>query len=164
MDEPITDVPLALADALPKLWGFAWRLTRDKRDTEDLVQRACLRAIEKQQQFQADSSLLSWLFAITHSIWKNELRSRQSRPVQGLDVDETLSLQDHTQAPAEEKVLLDQVYECIEALPEDHRTVMLLITVEGFSYKETAKILDLPIGTVMSRLARARQRICEKTI
>jgi RNA polymerase sigma-70 factor (ECF subfamily) len=81
-----------------------------------------------------------------------------------LDADETQNLQDHTQAPAEEKVLLDQVYECIEALPEDHRTVMLLITVEGFSYKETAKILDLPIGTVMSRLARARQRICEKTI
>ncbi len=163
MQQPPIDISVALTDLLPKVWGFAWRLTCDKRDAEDLVQRTCVRVLEKQQQFRDGSSFHSWVFTITHSIWKNEIRSRQTRPVSLVDETTTENVEDVSQANAEQKIQLMQILQCIEALPEDQRAAILLVAVEGFSYKESAKILDIPIGTVMSRLARARQRICERT-
>ncbi len=156
-DELQQQLPLLL----PRLWRFALRLTRDVHDAQDLVQRSCVRALERRSQWQPATSLLSWLFAIEHSIWMNELRTPQRRRTESLDH----SLESGDWAPASQvadpqlSAHYRQVVGRVEALPEAQRTVMILVAVEGFSYREAAEVLGLPIGTVMSRLARARGAI-----
>jgi RNA polymerase sigma-70 factor, ECF subfamily len=147
-----------LPDLLPRLWRFAMRLTRDPADAQDLVQRCCLRALEKRAQWQPGTALLSWLFKILHSIWINELRSLQRRREGNLNGEGGMDdFADPSQSgDPEQRLLLRQVVQAVEALPEAQRVVMVLVEVEGFSYREAADVLDIPIGTVMSRLARAR--------
>jgi RNA polymerase sigma-70 factor (ECF subfamily) len=150
---------------LPRLWRFALRLTRHGGDAEDLVQRTCVRALERRAQWQPGSNLLSWLFAIEHSIWMNELRSAQRRRTASLDGDATAALLDEAPAPGgdpEQRLHYLQVVSAVELLPEAQRVVLVLVAVEGLSYREAADVLDIPIGTVMSRLARARCSIGEK--
>ena len=158
MDNPL---PHQLPEHLPRLWRFALRLARDRHDAEDLVQRTCVRALERQLQWQAGTALLSWLFAIEHSIWLNELRSAQRRRTGSLDGDAadlecTIAA---THGNPELSLHYRQVIGAVEALPEAQRVVMLLVAVEGLSYRDTAAVLDVPIGTVMSRLARARATV-----
>ena len=153
-----------LATLLPKLWRFALRLTRHPQDAEDLVQRTCVRALERVAQWQADASPLSWLYAILHSIWLNELASRRLRQVSSLTQDED---REHDvidpQSPDPETALyFRQVVRAIHALPDAQRVVMLLVAVEGLSYREASEVLAVPIGTVMSRLSRARLVIGER--
>jgi RNA polymerase sigma-70 factor (ECF subfamily) len=149
-----------LPHLLPRLWRFALRLAREPHDAQDLVQRTCLRALERRAQWQPGSALLSWLFAIEHSIWLNELRTPQRRRTASLDAQDPwiqARAADATSAGNPELLLhYAQVVRAVEALPEAQRVVMLLVAVEGMSYREAADILAVPIGTVMSRLARAR--------
>jgi RNA polymerase sigma-70 factor (ECF subfamily) len=149
-----------LPHLLPRLWRFALRLAREPHDAQDLVQRTCLRALERRSQWQPGSALLSWLFAIEHSIWLNELRTPQRRRTASLDAEDPwleTSQADGTYGSSPEvRVHYAQVVRAVEALPEAQRVVMLLVAVEGMSYREVADILAVPIGTVMSRLARAR--------
>ena len=153
-----------LPHMLPRLWLFALRLTRDETDAKDLVQRCCLRALEKRAQWQPGTALLSWLFRVLHSIWINELRSIQRRREGNLGGDGSFDdLPDQSQSGDPERQLqLRQIVEAVQALPEVQRVVMVLVEVEGFSYRETAEVLDIPIGTVMSRLARARISIGQR--
>lgn len=144
-----------------RLWRFALRLTRHEADAQDLVQRCYLRALERQHQWQSGTSLLSWLFAIMHSVWINELRSAQRRREGNLGnlggEDAFEHIEDVSgSADPEYQMLCKQVVQSVQALPDAQRVVMILIAVEGLSYRETADALDIPIGTVMSRLARAR--------
>lgn len=151
---------------LPSLWRFALQLTRDKHDAEDLVQRTCVRAMEQSEQYKDTGKLKSWLFRIAHNIWRNELRSRAIRQrsdllavnPEGLDDTE---LGRDTSTP-ETRLEFQQVVSAVEALPEGQRLVTQLVCVSGFSYAETASILDVAVGTVMSRLARARVAIGEQ--
>jgi RNA polymerase sigma-70 factor, ECF subfamily len=147
-----------LPQLLPRLWRFALRLTRHDADAQDLVQRCYLRALERRHQWQSGTSLLSWLFAIMHSIWINELRSAQRRREGNLGSEDSFeNIEDVSgAADPEYQMLCKQVVQSVQALPEAQRVVMILIAVEGLSYRETADALDIPIGTVMSRLARAR--------
>jgi RNA polymerase sigma-70 factor, ECF subfamily len=147
-----------LPQLLPRLWRFALRLTRHQADAEDLLQRCCLRALEKRGQWRPDSVLLSWLFSIMHSIWLNELRSAQRRREGSLDVEVQIEdFEDQgTAGDPEYQLLCRQVVDAVEALPEAQRVVMILVAAEGFSYREAAQILEVPIGTVMSRLSRGR--------
>jgi RNA polymerase sigma-70 factor (ECF subfamily) len=149
-----------LPHLLPRLWRFALRLAREPHDAQDLVQRTCLRALERRAQWQPGSALLSWLFAIEHSIWLNELRTPQRRRTASLDAEDPwieARAADVTNASNPELLMhYAQVVRAVEALPEAQRVVMLLVAVEGMSYREAADILAVPIGTVMSRLARAR--------
>lgn len=153
----------ALPRLLPRLWRFALRLTGNKHEAEDLVQRACVRALERRHQLRPGSSTLSWLFAITHSVWLNEIRARgiHSRGrIQWTDeLAETVA--DPAACDPETCVLQQQIIEAVSRLPDAQRTVMLLVAVEGMSYREAADVLEVPIGTVMSRLARARLTIGE---
>ena len=152
---------------LPRLWRFALRLTRHHDDAQDLVQRSYVRALERRHQWQSGSSLLSWLFAIMHSIWMNELRSAQRRREGNLgsedDADEQLADPSPGSDP-EYQMMFKQVVQSVQSLPEAQRLVMVLVAVEGLSYREAADVLDVPIGTVMSRLARARLTIGEQFI
>src|SRR5215469_10152496 len=148
---------------LPRLWRFALRLAGNRHDAEDLVQRACVRALERRHQLQPGTSTLSWMFSIVHSVWLNELRARQIRSHGSLQWSEELMAT--VAAPAasnpEMHTLYQQIIGAVENLPDAQRAVMLLVAVEGLSYREAATVLDVPIGTVMSRLARARLTIGE---
>jgi RNA polymerase sigma-70 factor, ECF subfamily len=149
---------------MPRLWRFSIRLTRHQADAEDLVQRTYVRALEKRHQWQSGTSLISWLFAIMHSIWMNELRSAQRRREGNLSGDESFDdiADTRPSADLEYQLMCKQVVQAVQALPEAQRVVMMLVAVEGLSYQEAADVLDIPIGTVTSRLARARLSIGEQ--
>jgi RNA polymerase sigma-70 factor, ECF subfamily len=148
---------------LPRLWRFALRLAGDRHDAEDLVQRACVRALERRQQLQPGTATLSWLFSIVHSVWLNEVRALQIRSRGSIQWSEELAdtVADPVAANPESYALHQQIIAAVEKLPYAQRAVMLLVAVEGLSYREAASVLEVPIGTVMSRLARARLTIGE---
>jgi RNA polymerase sigma-70 factor, ECF subfamily len=153
----------ALPQLLPRMWRFALRLAGDRHEAQDLVQRACVRALERQHQLQPNSSTLSWLFAILHSVWLNEVRARRIRSHRSIQWTDELTemVADRSASDPETSVLHEQVINAVERLPDAQRSVMLLVAVEGMSYREAADVLEVPIGTVMSRLARARLTIGE---
>jgi len=156
-----TNLHTILPSCLPRLWRFAIRLTRHKEDAEDLVQRTCVRALERCDQLAEGGSSLSWLFAILHTVWLNEIRARQVRREWQSEWEEdavSLIAGDSSELP-ENQLLYQQVVALVDALPDAQRVIMLLVAVEGMSYREASAILDIPIGTVMSRLARARLAI-----
>jgi RNA polymerase sigma-70 factor (ECF subfamily) len=146
---------------LPRLWAFALRISGDQHDAEDLVQRACLRALERAHQLQPGTAPLSWMFSIVHSTWINELRARHVRSRSSMDWDDAFleTVPDATARTPEQQVMDGQIISALQRLPETQRVVMLLVGVEGLSYSEAAEALNVPIGTIMSRLSRARQAI-----
>jgi RNA polymerase sigma-70 factor, ECF subfamily len=154
----------ALPGLTPRLWRFALRLTQHQGDAEDLVQRSYVRALERRHQWQTGTSLLSWVFAIMHSIWMNELRSAQRRREGSLAADQDFDdvIEPSSSADPEYQLMCKQVIQAVNDLPEAQRIVMTLVAVEGLSYRETADVLDVPIGTVMSRLARARLSVGQR--
>jgi RNA polymerase sigma-70 factor (ECF subfamily) len=155
------DLASILPHMLPRLWTFALRISGDRHDAEDLVQRACVRALERAHQLQADTIPLSWMFSIVQSTWINELRARNVRRRWALDwYDEFLEMIPDPKARTPEQHVLDsQIVSAVQRLPEAQRVVMLLVGLEGLSYSEAAEVLNVPIGTIMSRLSRARQAI-----
>ena len=144
---------------LPRLRRFAYALTGSLDEGDDIVQSACERALARLHQWQPGTRLDSWMFRIIQTTWIDRLRARR---VRGEESDpELLERQatgDHGPA-VEHRLLLAKTRAAMAALPEDQRTVLALVSVDGLSYKEAAKVLDLPIGTVMSRLARARAKL-----
>jgi len=154
------------------LYTAALRMTRNPADAEDLVQETYLKAYRAFGTFQAGTNLKAWLYKILTNTFINSYRSRKRRPEQTeLDDVEDLYLYRRLGGleaavagrSAEEEVLEhfteSDVKRAIEALPEQFRMAVLLADVEGFSYKEIADILDVPIGTVMSRLHRGRKAL-----
>jgi RNA polymerase sigma-70 factor (ECF subfamily) len=150
-----------LPEMLPRLWAFALRISGNRHEAEDLVQRACIRALERSHQLQPGSSPLSWMFSIVHSTWIDELRARSVRSDSRVQWDDRFldSVADSAARTPETYVMNRQILSAVERLPEAQRVVILLVAVEGLSYSEAARILDVPIGTIMSRLSRARQAI-----
>ncbi|HXT09810.1 MAG TPA: RNA polymerase sigma factor [Roseiarcus sp.] len=144
-----------LEPLLPRLWRFAFFLCGARDVAEDLVQATCLRALERAQQFQPDTRLDRWLFAILRSVWFNELRSRRVRSGEGAVDAQTVLFVDGV-ARAEMNIFGRQVLAAIGSLPPAQRETALLVYGEGYSYKEAASLTGVPIGTVMSRLAAAR--------
>lgn len=153
----------ALPALLPRLWRFALRLAGDRHDAEDLLQRACVRGLERRHQFQSGTSPLSWMFSVVHSVWLNEVRARQIRSHASMQWSEELleTLADTSALDPESDALHRQILGAVARLPDAQRAVMLLVAIEGLSYREAAQALQVPIGTVMSRLARARLTIGE---
>lgn len=149
---------------LPALWRFALQVTRDKDDAEDLVQLTFVRAMEQSDRYKDTGKLKSWLFRIAHNIWKNELRSRAIRERGNLLVanPDGLDFTERNTSTPETRLEFQDVVTAVEALPEGQRLVIQLVCASGFSYAETASILDIAVGTVMSRLARARVTIGEQ--
>lgn len=147
---------------LPKLRRFALGLTGVPDQADDLVQAACLKALERWHQWRPGTSLRSWLFRIVQTTWIDQKRFDARRPT--TSEEEVLhSIADEAQSGApERKRLLSEVMEEVLKIPEEQRVALLLVTVEGLSYKETADCLDVPIGTVMSRLSRARRRLADR--
>jgi RNA polymerase sigma-70 factor (ECF subfamily) len=155
---------------LPNLYSSALRMTRNPTDAEDLVQETMLRAYRGFSGFTEGTNLKAWLYRILTNTFINIYRKKQREPqiVQNDDDIEDWYLYDRlaaqsTEASAETEVLErmpdEDVQAALEALPEGFRLAVLLVDVEGFSYKETAEMLDVPIGTVMSRLHRGRKAL-----
>src|SRR2546429_9286724 len=147
------------------LYRGALRLTRDPAQAEDLVQDTYVRALRYQGSYQEGTNMKAWLFAIMRNLFWDRFKGGRPEDV-SLDGDGELSLydtlKDPTAVPESEvldRIAADEVVRAVERLPELHREVVLLVDVEGFSYKDAADVLGVPIGTVMSRLHRARRQL-----
>jgi RNA polymerase sigma factor (sigma-70 family) len=149
--------PKALFDVVGQLGAlrrYARSLTRDQADAEDLVQEALVRAYERKASFRSDGSIRSWLLSILHNTFIDQTRSRRSEAARNEKVAE---LAEHQAMPAQEDVVrLTQVRDAFLTLPEDQRAALHLVAIEGMSYQDAASVLDIPVGTLMSRLGRAR--------
>ncbi|MGI9413256.1 MAG: RNA polymerase sigma factor [Hyphomicrobiales bacterium] len=148
-------VTAGLPALLSRLWRFGMVLSRDPDSADELVQATCLRAIEKCDQFEPGTALDRWTFRILNSIWSNELRSRRVRLGQG-QVDAELVLVSRDDRDIETRILASQVLKEVAALPEPQRAAVLLVYGEGLRCREAAEVLDVPEGTIMSRLSAAR--------
>jgi RNA polymerase sigma-70 factor (ECF subfamily) len=144
-----------LIAVLPRLRRFARGLTGSVVEADDLVQAACERALARREQFQEGTRFDSWMFRIVQTIWIDQLRSRRVRKEE-VDVAEARLGSDEPVRRAEARLALDEVRHAVDRLPPDQRAALLLVTVEGLSYKEAAEVVQVPVGTIMSRLARAR--------
>jgi len=140
---------------MPAIWRFALSLSGKPDLADDLAQATCLRALEKQHQLNRDRPAIGWLLTICRSIWLNELRSQAIRKTGGLETAKAQDLVDNA-ADSEMNIFASQVYTRIMELPEAQRTTVELVYVQQFTYSEAARILEVPIGTVMSRLSTAR--------
>ncbi len=163
--DPFEQQALSFLDAL---YRTALRMTRSEADAEDIVQETYIRAFRFRDQFTPGTNMKAWLFRILTNTFINSYRRRSTQP-QTTEIDdiEETTLHRHmadagaAASPEPEREVLDsivdsEVREALEELPERFRTVVLL-DVEGFAYKEIAEMLDIPIGTVMSRLHRGRK-------
>ncbi len=154
----------------PQLYSTALRMTRNRADAEDLVQETYLKGYRSFHTFTEGTNLRAWLFRILTNTYINTYRARQRRPdetdlgeLEDLYLYRRMStLQDPTLGRSAEESLMealpdDEVKQALEDLPDNFRLPVILADVEGFSYKEIAEMLDIPIGTVMSRLHRGRK-------
>ena len=157
-------------DLMSSLYGAALRYTRNPSDAEDLVQETYLRAFRAWDQFQPGTNLKAWLFRILTNLFISSYRKKQREPViVSSDEKEEFDLYSHladrrSLDGSAESIVLDQMVDedvknALADLPENFRIAVLLADVEGFSYKEIAEILDIPMGTVMSRLFRGRKAL-----
>lgn len=151
-----------MPEVFPRLWRYAVALTGRRDWGDDLAQTTCLRALDKADQFEAGTHLDRWMFRMAQRIWLNELRSRKVRTGGGLVPVEEIDLPDKS-PNAETNILARDVLNKVNALPEAQRQAVFLVYVEGYSYKEAAEMMEIPIGTVMSRLAAARKRLSQET-
>ena len=157
---------------MPSLYSAALRMTRNPSDAEDLVQETYLKAYRAFDSFQEGTNLKAWLYKILTNTFINSYRARKRRPEQA-DVDDIEDLylfrrlggpEASTVGRSAEDQVMDlftdsEVKDALESLPESFRMAVLLADVEGFSYKEIAEIMEVPIGTVMSRLHRGRKAL-----
>jgi len=171
MADPATFADQAM-EHMPSLYSAALRMTRNPADAEDLVQETYLKAYRGFGGFQEGTNLKAWLYRILTNTYINRYRQQQRRPDETeLDGMEDFSLFQRiggleavVASRSAEDELMDlfteqEVKDAVEALPEQFRLAVLLADVEGFAYKEIAEILDVPIGTVMSRLHRGRKAL-----
>jgi RNA polymerase sigma-70 factor (ECF subfamily) len=139
---------------LPALMRYAQALTHDPVAAEELVQDALVRAYDRRSTFDPRFSLRAWLFSILHNTFVSSYRRRRAEARrEQIAADLATSVADPVQEQAAE---LQRIGAAFQALPLDQRTVLHLVTVEGLSYAEAAQALEIPVGTVMSRLSRAR--------
>lgn len=141
---------------LPRLRRFAYGLTGSIDDGDDLVQATCERAIRHIDTWRPGTRLDSWMYRIARNLFLNEIRGRKVRGLDSRPVD----LDEHHNVDGaramEARLTIEAVRRLVGRLPEEQRSALLLVAVEGLSYKEAAAVLDLPTGTLTSRLARAR--------
>lgn len=153
----------AALQQLDALYGFAMTLTHSKAESEDLVQETYMRAIQHYERLRPDTNMKAWLFTILRNVWLKKLRHGRSGP-EFVPLDENdMAIQ--PVVPNDPQTVLfriwerDEVRSALLQLPRHFAEIIVLRDIEGFSYKELARMLDCPVGTVMSRLARARAKL-----
>ena len=151
MPEFITE----LEQCIPALRRYAYSLLYKQDEADDLVQDCLERAIKKQSLWQQGSSLRAWLFTMQHNLYINQLKNISRQPLMTAETEQLT----HGLEPYKSDVLIRDIDFCMRQLPDNQRQILLLVTIEGFSYKEVGRIVDIPLGTVMSRLSRARKTL-----
>lgn len=146
---------------LPNLRRFAISLCRSRELADDLVQMACERALANEHRFEEGTRFDAWMFRILRNLWIDEVRKRKTAGPQEDIEDQGDLVGASGEREVEARLTLKSVAEAIDGLVEEQREVLLLVCVEELSYKEAAEVLGVPIGTVMSRLARARRNLAE---
>jgi RNA polymerase sigma-70 factor, ECF subfamily len=144
-----------LVAVLPRLRRFARGMTGSVVEADDLVQAACERALTREHQFQEGTRFDSWMFRIVQTIWIDQIRARDVRKEEPEAEAERIG-SDESVRRAEARLALGEVRLALKELPPEQRAALLLVTVDGLTYKEAAAVAEVPVGTIMSRLARAR--------
>lgn len=140
-----------------RLQKFAFKLTRNKSDADDLVQSTCLRALEKNDSFETGTNLFGWTSKIMYNLFVSGYRRRTKFESQ---YDPDIYLDKEIVMPMQDTILeAENVKRAIKYLSTDHQTILIMVCIKGMSYQEVAKDLDISIGTVRSRLSRARERL-----
>lgn len=157
---------------IDSMFNFAYRLTNDEDDANDLVQDTYMKAFRFVNSFQKGTNAKAWLFRILKNSFINDYRKKSKQPAK-VDYQEVETVYNSENEPqyngtvdlrteTVQDLIGDEVASSLNGLPVDFRTVIILSDIEGFTYEEMAKILDIPIGTVRSRLHRARNLLKEK--
>lgn len=155
------DLRHRIVELLPRLRRFVRVLTGGSDGGDDLVQETVARALSRLDQWTPGSRLDSWMFRIAQTLWLDRMRAQKVRG-ESVDIDAMGDIPgEDGRRVAEHRLTLNKVSEGIARLPAEQQILIALIVVDGLSYKEAAEILDIPIGTVMSRLARARLSLYE---
>jgi RNA polymerase sigma-70 factor (ECF subfamily) len=151
-----------LVELMPRLRRFAHGLTGSAADADDLVQCTLERALEKLSQWQPGTRLDSWLYRIAQNLWIDQIRSARTRGT-AVDVEALDSVAGSDgRVTTEQQLTLRDTRRALAELPDEQRAVLMLVAVEDMSYAEAAKVLDVPVGTIMSRLSRARRALAER--
>ena len=153
---PADEIRDALGDLVPRLRRFARVITRNVADADDLVQVAVEKALARAVQWRPGSRLDSWMFGIMKNAWVDEIRARRRRERVHAPEEAGFAVGD---ASAAGRDIALSVQAAMERLPEDQRMAVALVLVEGLSYRDAAQALDIPIGTLTSRLARGREAL-----
>ncbi|QDP19390.1 RNA polymerase sigma factor [Sphingomonas xanthus] len=148
-----------LAAIWPRLRRFAYSLARDPTDGDDLAQMAAEKAFKSFHQFQPGTRFDSWLFRICRTVWIDTVRSNRRRVSHEAPAELGEIIGFDPRPGAEAAIDLARAMDAMNRLPDEQREIVSLILIEGFGYREAAEILDQPIGTVSSRLARGRQAL-----
>ncbi len=151
---------LELKKSLPDLWRYAFALSRDRTNADDIVQDCAERAVRKRDQWQRDRPIKPWLMTILLNIYRNQYRRDTYLRLVPIDDDQS-KLHERLPAPSSEqdRIELAATAHAINQLPPEQREALLTVVVGGLDYGEAAKTLDIPRGTVMSRISRARARL-----
>lgn len=155
----LTDLRQEIIAMLPRLRRFCWALSRDSDRGDDLCQATVERALLRADQFEQGTRLDSWMYRIARNINIDNIRKTRTRGVE-TDIDDAISLVgDDGLRLVEGRSDLNRAQSAMAELPEDQRSLLAMVVFDGFSYREAADTLEIPIGTVMSRIARARKAI-----
>ena len=144
---------------LPRLRRFARGLARDAADADDLCQAAIERALKSRDQWQAGTRLDSWMYRITRNIWIDNRRASARRGINADIDDGVMQIADDSHARMEASMELSDVDKAMGKLPDEQREAVMLVLVEGYAYREAAEILEVPVGTLTSRLVRGREAL-----
>jgi RNA polymerase sigma-70 factor (ECF subfamily) len=155
----MADIRSRLVAQIPRLRRYARVLTRDVTAADDLVQDCLERAVSKSHLWQDGTNLRAWLFTILHNTYVNQVRraAREGTPMVLTDIEPEL-----TSAPNQDKRLeLRDLERALAKLPDEQRAALLLVGMEGMNYDQAAAVLDVPVGTIRSRLSRGRDALCQ---
>jgi RNA polymerase sigma-70 factor (ECF subfamily) len=144
-----------ITQQIPRLRRYARALTGDRSAADDLVQDTLERALSRFHLWRQGSDLRAWLFTIMHNIYVNQIRSRVRQQQEPFDEQAAEAVRSQEPDWGE----LRDIDDALSRLPDDQRAVVLLVGLEQFTYEEAARVLDIPLGTVMSRLSRGRERL-----
>ena len=156
MNDSDADFGEQVGTLLPRLRRFARTLTRHPQDADDLVQLAVERALTRSKQWRPDSSLANWMLAIVRNAWIDETRSRRRRDAVLVPENEAAEVGD---TGTDRDIEWWSIQSALDGLPEEQRLAVALVLVEGLSYREAAQVMEVPIGTLTSRLARGRMAL-----
>lgn len=148
-----------ILECIDSLYNLALRMTQHKQDAEDLTQEAVLRAYRFLTKFEEGTNFKAWIMAILRNVFINEYRRKTKEPqkIEFEKVEDFITIPEIS--GVQEEIFTENIKSSIDKLPEELRTTIILFYAEDFSYKEIAKIMDVPVGTVMSRLYTARQAL-----